>query len=72
MSKINGIYAASISVINKDLTLDIAKTIQHAETIIDQDTKKTVGPKVLGKIDLSTKEVKKKVYIKNKLMNIII
>ena len=36
MSKINGIYAASMSVINKDLTLDVAKTIQHAETIIDQ------------------------------------
>ena len=36
MSKINGIYAASMSVINEDLTLDVAKTIQHAETIIDQ------------------------------------
>ena len=36
MSKISGIYAASMSVINKDLTLDVAKTIQHAETIIDQ------------------------------------
>ena len=36
MSKINGIYAASMSVINKDLTLDVTKTIQHAETIIDQ------------------------------------
>jgi 4-hydroxy-tetrahydrodipicolinate synthase len=33
---INGIYAASMSVINKDLTLDVTKTIQHAETIIDQ------------------------------------
>ena len=31
------------------------------ETIIDKDTKKTVGPKVLGKIDLNTKEVKKKI-----------
>ena len=36
MSKINGIYAASMSVINDDLTLDVKKTIQHAETIIDQ------------------------------------
>ena len=36
MSKINGIYAASMSVINEDLTLDVTKTIQHAETIIDQ------------------------------------
>jgi 4-hydroxy-tetrahydrodipicolinate synthase len=36
MSKINGIYAASMSVINDDLTLDVKKTIQHAERIIDQ------------------------------------
>jgi len=36
MSKINGIYAASMSVINNDLTLDVTKTIQHAETVIDQ------------------------------------
>jgi len=36
MSKINGIYAASMSVINNDLTLDVEKTIQHAEMIIDQ------------------------------------
>jgi len=36
MSKINGIYAASMSVLNDDLTLNIKKTIQHAETIIDQ------------------------------------
>ena len=36
MGKINGIYAASMSVINNDLTLDVTKTIQHAEMIIDQ------------------------------------
>ena len=36
MSKINGIYAASMSVINDELTLDVKKTIQHAEMIIDQ------------------------------------
>ena len=36
MSNINGIYAASMSVINDDLTLDVKKTIQHAEMIIDQ------------------------------------
>ena len=36
MSKINGIYAASMSVINNDLTLDVKKTIKHAEMIIDQ------------------------------------
>ena len=36
MGKINGIYAASMSIINNDLTLDVTKTIQHAEMIIDQ------------------------------------
>ncbi len=36
MSKINGIYAASLSVLNEDLTLNVAKTIEHAEMVIDQ------------------------------------
>ena len=35
MSKIKGIYAASMSVLNDDLTLNIKKTIKHAEAIID-------------------------------------
>ena len=36
MSKINGIYAASMSVFNDDLTLNIKKTVKHAEMVIDQ------------------------------------
>ena len=36
MSKINGIYAASMSVFNSDLSLNIEKTLIHAEKIIDQ------------------------------------
>ena len=36
MSKIKGIYAASMSLFNKDLSLNIEKTINHAEKIIDQ------------------------------------
>ena len=35
MSNINGIYAASMSILNKDLTLNIEKTIEHAEMIIN-------------------------------------
>ena len=35
MSLIKGIYAASLSVINKDLSLNIDKTIKHSENIID-------------------------------------
>ena len=33
---IKGIYAASMSILNKDLTLNINKTIKHAEMVIDQ------------------------------------
>ena len=36
MSKIKGIYAASMSIFNKDLSLNIEKTIKHTEKIIDQ------------------------------------
>ncbi len=36
MSKINGIFAASLSILHKDLTLDISNTIKHAEMLIDQ------------------------------------
>ena len=36
MSKIKGIYAASMSIFDNDLSLNINKTIGHAEKIIDQ------------------------------------
>ena len=36
MTKISGIFAASMSVINSDLSLNIEKTIDHAEKLIDQ------------------------------------
>ena len=35
MSLIKGIYAATISVINENFSLNIDKTIKHAENIID-------------------------------------
>ena len=35
MSKIKGIYAASMCLLNDDLTLNVTKTIDHAEMIID-------------------------------------
>jgi 4-hydroxy-tetrahydrodipicolinate synthase len=35
MSKINGIYAASMSIFNDDLSLNAAKTIAHSEQLID-------------------------------------
>ena len=36
MSKIKGIYAAGMSILNDDLSLNIEKTILHSEKIIDQ------------------------------------
>ena len=36
MSEINGIYAASVSILDQNLRLDISKTIKHAENLIDQ------------------------------------
>ena len=35
MSKVNGIYAATLSVLNDDLSLNIKKTINHAENVIE-------------------------------------
>ena len=36
MNKIKGIFAASMSIFNEDLSLNIEKTVSHAEKIIDQ------------------------------------
>ncbi|MDC3087584.1 dihydrodipicolinate synthase family protein [Candidatus Pelagibacter sp.] len=36
MSKIKGIYAAGLSILNPDLSLNVEKTIFHSEKIIDQ------------------------------------
>ncbi len=35
MSKINGIYAAGLSVLDENLALNVKKTIKHAENLID-------------------------------------
>ena len=42
MTKISGIFAASMSVLNADLSLNIEKTIDHAEKLIDQGCHGTV------------------------------
>ena len=36
MKKIKGIYAAGMSVFNDDLSLNILKTVNHAERVIEQ------------------------------------
>jgi len=35
MSKINGIYAAGLSVLDENLALNVKKTIKHAENLIE-------------------------------------
>ena len=35
MSKINGIYAAALSILDENLALNVNKTIKHAENLID-------------------------------------
>ena len=36
MTKLSGIFAATMSVLNSDLSLNIEKTVEHAEKLIDQ------------------------------------
>ena len=42
MTKISGIFAASMSVLNNDLSLNVEKTIMHSEKLIDQGCHGTV------------------------------
>ena len=42
MTKISGIFAASMSVLNNNLSLNVEKTIKHAEQLIDQGCHGTV------------------------------
>ena len=35
MEQIKGVYAASLSVLDKNLALDVKNTIKHAENVID-------------------------------------
>ena len=35
MSKINGIYAAGMSILDDDLSLNVSKTIKHSEQLIN-------------------------------------
>ena len=34
MGEIKGIYAAAVSILNNDLSLDVNKTVKHCENII--------------------------------------
>ena len=65
MTKISGIYAASMSVINSDLSLNIDKTIEHAEKLIDQGCHGTAIFGSTGQAQLIS--ISEKIKLLNKL-----
>ena len=65
MTKISGIYAASMSVINSDLSLNVEKTIVHAEKLIDQGCHGTVIFGSTGQAQLIS--ISEKIKLLNKL-----
>ena len=65
MNKIKGIYAASMSLFNKDLSLNIEKTINHAEKIIDKGCHGVVIFGSTGQAQLIT--VSEKIHLLNNL-----
>ena len=67
MSKIKGIYAASMSIFNKDLSLNIEKTISHAEKIINQGCHGVAIFGSTGQAQLIS--VSEKISLLNKLSN---
>ena len=65
MPKIKGIYAAALSILNPDLSLNIEKTISHSEKIIDQGCHGTVIFGSTGQAQLIS--VTEKITFLNKL-----
>ena len=67
MNKIKGIYAASMSIFNKNLSLNIEKTISHAEKIINQGCHGVAIFGSTGQAQLIS--VSEKISLLNKLSN---
>ena len=65
MTKISGIFAASMSVLNTDLSLNIEKTIEHAEKLIDQGCHGTAIFGSTGQAQLIS--ISEKIKLLNKL-----
>ena len=65
MTEIKGIYAAGMSVFNKDLSLNILKTINHAEKIIDKGCHGVAIFGSTGQAQLIS--VSEKIYLLNEL-----
>ena len=67
MTKISGIFAATMSVFNSDLSLNIQKTIEHAEKLIDQGCHGTAIFGSTGQAQLIT--ISEKIKLLNNLSN---
>ena len=67
MTKISGIFAATMSVINPDLSLNIEKTIDHAENLIDQGCHGTAVFGSTGQAQLIS--ISEKIKLLNQLSN---
>ena len=65
MTKISGIIAATMSVLNSDLSLNIEKTIDHAENLIEQGCHGTVIFGSTGQAQLIP--ISEKIELLNKL-----
>ncbi len=65
MTKISGIFAATMSVLNSDLSLNIEKTIDHAESLIDQGCHGTAIFGSTGQAQLIS--ISEKIKLLNKL-----
>ena len=67
MTKISGIFAATMSVINSDLSLNVERTIKHAENLIDQGCHGTAIFGSTGQAQLIP--ISEKIKLLNKLSN---
>ena len=67
MTKISGIIAASMSALNPDLSLNVEKTIEHAEKLIDQGCHGTAIFGSTGQAQLLP--ISEKIKLLNKLSN---
>ena len=67
MTKISGIFAATMSVLNSDLSLNVEKTIDHAEKLIDQGCHGTAIFGSTGQSQLIP--ISEKIDLLNKLSN---
>ena len=67
MTKIRGIFAATMSVLNSDLSLNVKKTLDHAENLIDQGCHGTAIFGSTGQSQLIP--ISEKIELLNKLSN---